>query len=253
MKILLTNDDGINSPGLKTLEEKLIGKHEIIVVAPAEERSGSSNSLSFHGNIKIIKIDDIHYSCSGTPADCVHRTLHGIIGRFSPDIVVSGINVGPNLGTDIIYSGTAAAARQAALMGVPGDAVTVTSHISPIFFEKAALFVADNLETFYSNWNEHHFININVPSTSDILHDVMITEPARRFYEEHVGHGDFSKNGSINVTLEIKKVSHDDKYGTDCYAVDNGMISISPVLLQPLIDADTGNLYKNIFSRGSHG
>lgn len=253
MKILLTNDDGINSPGLKAVEESLAGKHEIIVVAPAEERSGFSNSLTFHGNVKIIKMDNTHYSCSGTPADCVHRTLHGIIDGFFPDIVVSGINLGPNLGTDIIYSGTAAAARQAAIMGVPGVAVSVTSHIEPFFFEKAASFLADNIETFYSNWNEYHFININVPSTPVLLHEVMITSPARRFYEEHIGHGGFEKNGTIDITLEIKKISHDDKFGTDCYAVDNGMISISPVLLQPLIDNDTGHLYKNIFSRKSHG
>ena len=246
MKILLTNDDGIESPGLKALEKKLSILHDVMVVAPSEERSGFSNSLTFRKNIKIKKIDKNHYSCSGTPADCVHRTLHRIIEGFIPDIVVSGINLGPNLGTDIIYSGTAAAARQAAIMGVPGIAVSVTAFIEPFYFDNAAVFVADNIKSFFENWDPDHFININVPSISAENFKVMVTAPARRFYNEKLSHL-IEPDESLDISLKIINISHDNKNDTDSYAIENNMISVSPVYIQPFSDEKTRLKYKNIF------
>ncbi len=246
MKILLTNDDGIESPGLKAMEKRLGDLHDIMVVAPSEERSGFSNSLTFHKNIKIKKIDKNHYSCSGTPADCVHRILHRIIDGFVPDIVVSGINLGPNLGTDLIYSGTAAAARQASIMGVPGVAVSVTAFREPFYFDNAAIFIADNIMSFFENWNHDHFININVPSICAEKFKVMITKPSKRFYNEELSHL-IEPDESMDISLNIIDVSHDNKDDTDCYAVENGMISVSPVYIQPVSDEKTRLLYKNVF------
>ncbi len=250
MKILLTNDDGIDSPGLIAMEEKLSQMHEILVVAPSGERSGYSNSLTFHGNVKIKKVGKNRYSCSGTPADCVHRTLHLRIDGFFPDMVVSGINIGPNLGTDIIYSGTAAAARQAAIMGIPGVAVSVTAFSEPFYFDRAAAFVSDNINNFFGNWNSEHFININVPSLPCDNPGVMITSPSRRFYREHLEHAGTSVSGNLDVSLTITEITHDEKFGSDSYAVENGMISISPVFIQPVSDERSGQAYKNIFCRG---
>ena len=253
MKILLTNDDGIDSPGLKTIYQFLSKLHEVIVVAPSAERSGSSNSLTFHNKVIIKKYDSNHFTCSGTPADCVHRTLHHLIDGFMPDIVVSGINLGPNLGTDIIYSGTAAAARQAAVMGVPGIAVSVTAFQEPFYFDRAAAFVAENIDAFYANWNSEHFININVPSIASGKSEVMVTIPSRRFYKETMDRVIMTEDDTMEVSLDISGISHDDKYGSDCYAVDRGMISISPVFIQPVIDEKSRQLYKSIFNRNSHG
>jgi len=250
MKILLTNDDGIDSPGLKAMEKKLSELYEVMVVAPAEERSGFSNSLTIHKSVKIKKISKNHYSCSGTPADCVHRTLHKIINGFVPDIVVSGINLGPNLGTDIVYSGTAAAARQAAIMGVPGVAVSVTAFCEPFYFENAADFITENIISFFKAWNSDHFINVNVPSipTPAGNFEVMITKPSKRFYDEKLSHL-IEPDESLDISYNIIKILHDNKNDTDSYAVENNMISVSPVYIHPFSDKETVQAYKNNFKR----
>jgi len=251
MKILLTNDDGIESPGLKALEEKLSNSHDVVVVAPAEERSGVSNAITIRKNIKIKKIDKNHYSCSGTPADCVHRVMHHIIDGFIPDIVVSGINLGPNLGTDIVFSGTAAAARQAAIMGIPGVAVSVTAFEEPFYFENAAIFIADNIESFFENWQPDHFININVPSIATKKCEVMITKPSKRYYNEKLNHI-LGPDESLDVSINIINVLHDNKKDTDSYAADNNMISISPVYVQPFSEEKTWLMYKKNFKRNNN-
>ncbi len=156
MKVLLTNDDGITSSGLKIIEKVLSTKHDVTVVAPDSERSGYSNSLTLGKKLIIEKINSSRYKCNGTPADCIHRTLLGAV-HFIPDIVVSGINIGPNLGTDLIYSGTAAGARQAALMGIPGIAVSTAAFSEPYNFETAADFVLKHIEYFASVWNRNCF------------------------------------------------------------------------------------------------
>jgi 5'-nucleotidase len=224
MNILITNDDGIDSPGIKALEEKLKIKHRVVVVAPAEERSGFSNALTFIGKVKIKEIDKNHYKCSGTPADCVHKTMHNLIKDFFPDIVVSGINVGPNLGTDIIYSGTCGAARQAVIMGVPGVAVSIVSYKPPFFYDTAAEFIAANIDIFVKIWHKNHFLNINVPNKASGNLNIMVTNPSKRFYNEKI-------NQFINLEKEIEtdfdyiNVEHDGKTDTDSYAVENNMIS----------------------------
>ncbi|MCL2792866.1 MAG: 5'/3'-nucleotidase SurE [Spirochaetaceae bacterium] len=245
MKILLTNDDGIDSPGLKAIEKKLSALYDVMVVAPSEERSGFSNSLTIHKNVKIKKIDKNRYSCSGTPADCVHRTLLCSIDGFVPDIVVSGINLGPNLGTDIVYSGTAAAARQAAIMGVPGVAVSVTAFREPFYFDNAATFVADNIISFFENWSPDHFINVNVPSISAENFKVMTTRPSKRFYNEKISNI-IESDESLDISFDIIEILHDNKNDTDSYAIENNMISVSPVYVQPFSDEKTMLIYKKI-------
>ena len=181
MKILLTNDDGFNSAGLLSLREYL-KEHELWVVAPDGERSGTSHSITIKDPVRFTKVSDKEFTCSGTPADCVLFSILGAI-TVKPDFVVSGINIGPNLGTDIVYSGTAAAARQAAFMGIPACAVSINSFSKPFFFETAASFVANNLDLLRDLWSEDHFININVPNINGKI-DVAITHPSRRIYRD---------------------------------------------------------------------
>ena len=137
MKILITNDDGIFSEGITTLKNALIADHDVWVVAPDTERSGTSHAITLKDAVRMSRIDERTYSCGGTPADCVLYSLLGAVD-LDPDIVVSGINHGPNIGTDIIYSGTVAAARQAALMDRPAVAVSVVGMQGPLNFELAA-------------------------------------------------------------------------------------------------------------------
>ncbi len=252
MKILLTNDDGITSSGIRIIEEVLCRKHEVTVVAPDSERSGYSNSLTLGRKLIIKKIDKTHYKCSGTPADCVHRTLLGAV-HFVPDMVVSGINIGPNLGTDLIYSGTAAAARQAALMGVPSVAVSVASFREPFNFEFAAEFVLDNLEYFREVWDRNCFFNINVPQSVSAGSNVEVTRPARRMYNETIMKNTIEGTDSIEVSLGLSDIGHfDEKHinynsdsensRTDCDAIIEGKISVTPVYLHPVADL-TSELY----------
>ena len=235
MKILLTNDDGIDSSGIIIIENVLSKKHEVVVVAPDSERSGYSNSLTLGKKLFFDKIDDNHYKCSGTPADCVHRTLLGAV-EFIPDIVISGINIGPNLGTDLIYSGTAAAARQAALMGVPGIAVSVASFREPFHFNTAADFILSNLEYLKSIWDKNCFFNINVPSMQMEKYEVAVTKPARRQYHEKIVKHENKENGKIEVVLKMTDIEHFNDENTDCDAVLEGKISVTPVYLHPVPD-----------------
>ena len=125
MKILLTNDDGFDAPGINVLRERLLDdNHEVYVMAPATNQSGTSQSIHMGGGMAVREIDENFFACAGSPADCVMTAIHG--GVFErPDILLSGIKRGPNLGLDILYSGTCGAARQGVLMGIPSAALSV--------------------------------------------------------------------------------------------------------------------------------
>src|ERR1043166_6446994 len=127
-KILLTNDDGIQSHGLSKLEEALKEVGDVFVVAPASEMSGASHSLTLSRPLRIRRIDDRHWTVDGTPTDCVTLALHKILSEDElPHLCVSGINHGGNLGDDATYSGTVAAALEATILGVPGIAISLVA------------------------------------------------------------------------------------------------------------------------------
>ena len=117
MRILLTNDDGIDAPGLAELEAKSAALGQVTVVAPSRERSGAGHSLTMHEPLRVVAHGDDRWACSGTPVDCVYVALHKLFDG-TPDLVISGINKGANLGDDVFYSGTVGAAREAALNGL---------------------------------------------------------------------------------------------------------------------------------------
>ncbi|MGR3914311.1 MAG: 5'/3'-nucleotidase SurE, partial [Gammaproteobacteria bacterium] len=124
MKILLSNDDGVDAPGLAALARVLAAHFEIMVVAPQEDRSGASNSLSLRKPLHVRKNGNGFYRVDGTPADCVHLAVTGMLG-FRPDLVVAGVNHGANLGDDVLYSGTVAAAMEGRFLGLPALAVSL--------------------------------------------------------------------------------------------------------------------------------
>ena len=126
MKILISNDDGIEAQGIKTLTEYLSKDHEVIVVAPSENKSAASSSLTLNKPLQPIKVDDNIYSIDATPSDCVHLALCGFLGD-DIDLVVTGINFGPNLGDDVIYSGTVAGAIEGRFLGLPSVAISLAS------------------------------------------------------------------------------------------------------------------------------
>lgn len=233
MKVLVTNDDGVESPGLRAAVDALSGSHEVWVVAPEGERSGTSHSISLHGAVRVRRLGERTYSCGGTPADCV---LFALLGDFAPqpDIVVSGINLGPNLGTDIIYSGTVAAARQAALMGRAAVAISVDGGSStPFYFDGAAGFLAKNLQTIVDKWRDDHFLNVNVPNNASAEHQVVLTHPSRRIYRDQAV-SFVAPNQDVYYFLEGSLIESEEDEGSDASAVARGDVSVSPIFLHPV-------------------
>lgn len=231
MNILLTNDDGIFSEGLRMLANVLSANHEVWVVAPDGERSGSSHSVTLKEPTKIHKVSNREYSCGGTPADCVITAVLAIVPK-NIDLVISGINNGPNLGTDITYSGTAAAARQGALMGKPSIAASINSYEPPFNFKKPAKFLADNIELFKTLWSDDHFLNINFPYNMSKSSSVEITYPVLRIYNDKIEKFR-APNGDLYCFLGGEVPSSKEEKGTDSYAVTHGRISMSPILIHP--------------------
>ena len=126
MRVLVSNDDGVEAPGIRILAARLAAVGEVTVVAPDRDRSGASNSLTLDQPIRVKRLDNGHYRVAGTPTDCVHLALAGLL-EHEPDIVVSGINNSANLGDDVIYSGTVAAAMEGRFLGLPAIAVSLCS------------------------------------------------------------------------------------------------------------------------------
>jgi 5'-nucleotidase len=177
------------------------------------------------------KLAERVFSCSGSPADCVLLAVLGAL-PFKPDIVISGINIGPNIGTDIVYSGTAAAARQAALMGIPSLAVSLNTMEAPFHFEPLARFVARNLREFASLWDERHFVNINAPNSA-AYEGTQITRPSRRRYHDKLEELHLP-DGNTCYYLHGPPPDTDMDPQGDWEALMRNRVSVSPVLLQPV-------------------
>ena len=233
MRILLTNDDGMGSEGLTALTQVLSQEHEVCVFAPDRERSGVSHALTLGSAGMVRKIGAQAYTCSGTPADCVILALLGAID-FVPEIVVSGINRGPNLGTDIVYSGTCAAAREAVLGGLPGIAVSCAAHLEILRYGAAASFILKNLHALVAACSNKTFINVNTPSTNDEILEAEWSSPCRRVFENTLTSFDgpdgfrycFLGGGDSGIRHEV---------ASDYEVVAMGKVSLSPILVQPQV------------------
>ncbi len=186
MLILATNDDGVYSPGLKTLANALKAVGDVWVVAPDREQSAVSHSLTLHRPLLVEEVMEKVYAVNGTPTDCVNLAVHGLLpGR--PDLVVSGINKGGNLGDDVTYSGTVSAAFEAAIMGLPAFAVSMVAR-QDFLFETAATFAARLAEqVIKEGLKKDTLLNVNVPNiTANEVKGVRITKQGRRIYSGSV-------------------------------------------------------------------
>ena len=162
MRILLSNDDGYFAPGLVALADALAGLGEVVVVAPEQNRSGASNSLTLDRPLMLKKASSGFYFVNGTPTDCVHLAVTGMLDDL-PDIIVSGINHGANMGDDTIYSGTVAAATEGFLLGIPSIAVSMASY-DVNHFQTAGRVARELVEKFMANpIKEPVLLNVNVP------------------------------------------------------------------------------------------
>ncbi len=227
MRILLVNDDGIDAQGICALYAALGERHECTVVAPDGERSAFSHSLSIHCDVFYRKTD-IGYAVSGTPADCVKLgILHLLPAR--PDVVISGVNNGSNIGSDIMYSGTVSAALEAAYLGVRGIAVSLSHHNAPAtFYERAARLVCDNLDAFMRlPVRPETVLNINYPVKAD-YRGLRFTKAGINLYNDAFVVGD--AEGSVR--LKGVPVAHD-RNDEDCDVelIKKGYATVTPLRL----------------------
>jgi 5'-nucleotidase len=240
--VLLSNDDGIASGGLHVMRDALRLRFEVVVIAPETEQSAASHALSLHRPLRLRKAEEGVFALDGTPADCVYVALHGgtrVVSR-RPDIVVSGINRGLNLGQDVFYSGTVAAAREGALRGIPALAVSAHPHADlPVVAELAARVAGDLFERHGRGELPAHgaLLNLNVPKRWS--GEIRATKIGSRIYEEAV---DFRTDprGREYLWLGGPGVRHERSAGTDTDAYDDGAASITPLVLDLTHDEDEG-------------
>ncbi|MFZ2635350.1 MAG: 5'/3'-nucleotidase SurE [Rectinemataceae bacterium] len=239
MRILLTNDDGIEAPGLRALITRLESirdaagepRHELWVVAPESERSAVSHAKTIKGPTTVRQIAPRRFSCSGTPVDCVLLAVLRIV-EGSIDLVVSGVNRGPNLGYDIVYSGTCGAARQAAMSGIRGIAVSCASENDPLEYGAAVSFIAKNLDMLATACVPGCFLNINAPSsTSENLRGVWSPPGGARYRNmvERIS----ATDGSMLYMLKELPPGHPHADGSDFAAVEKGSVALSIVNALP--------------------
>jgi 5'-nucleotidase len=231
MKILVTNDDGITAEGIKVLSSLLRTRHDVWMIAPHINRSGVSHGITMDDPLRFISEGVQEYSCSGLPVDCFISGVHGIMPS-APDVVVSGINRGANLGTDLVYSGTAAAARQAAIAGIPGIAVSLVSDSGTFLWEPLARFILENLETLMSLCEKDVFVNVNAPSLAK-FRGARMTGISRRDYHDTVTMRD-EPDGCKYSFFCGGKIQTEGNGATDWDAVESGCVSVSRVYAQPV-------------------
>ncbi len=231
MHILITNDDGISSPGIKSLAEKLLEIAKVTVVAPDRERSAAGHSLTLHSPLRVFELRDGWYAVDGTPTDCVNMGIHSLLST-PPDLVVSGINHGGNMGDDITYSGTVAAAMEANLMGIPAIAISLATFQQSDHFTDAAA-VALNLvrDLVKNSLPADTFLNVNVPNLNyaDMKSTVVTRQGKRSFVGKIVDKVD--PRGRKYFWIGSEEPSFLDDEGTDFNAVGKGHISITPLHL----------------------
>ena len=230
MVILLTNDDGIHAAGINTLFEVLSPLYDVYMIAPSEERSACSNAITMRDELTIRKYDERRYSVNGFPADCTNVGLHGEIIP-SPDIVVSGINHGPNMGDDIYYSGTVAGARVGFIHGKNAIAVSLSSKEKLQYLGDAAVYTASFLSQYAAAFAEtRRFININYPACSknEVKGTAFTFLDKRSYMDRFVIR---KKEGSDTVVLLEGTVESLAIEGSDYDMVEKGFVSVTPLKL----------------------
>jgi 5'-nucleotidase len=231
MRILVSNDDGVDAAGIRMLASVLReAGHEVTVVAPDRDRSGASNSLTLDLPIRLKRIDHYTVSVAGTPTDCVHLALTGLL-EFEPDIVVSGINNAANLGDDVIYSGTVSAAMEGRFLGLPAVAVSlVTRNHDPKHFETAARAAVEIVARLKADpLPADTILNVNVP---DLPWNEVKGFEVTRLGNRHRAEGCIAQKdprGNEVYWIGPAGREQDSGPGTDFHAVRTGHISITPI------------------------
>lgn len=253
MNILISNDDGVFAPGIIALAEALKEIAHVTVVAPESERSGFSSALTLDRPLRPIEISPDVWAVNGTPADCVYLSMNGLFQDKTFDLVVSGINSGPNLGDDVLYSGTVGAAFEGRLMKQPALAISlsgpqVRSHLHPQQYANAANWVRNFIQEGLPNLPPRHIFNINIPDVAAYA-GVKVTHLGRRTQSKpissHVdprGRHVYWIGLSGDAVVESQQVVQG--IDSDFYAITQDYVSITPIQMDSTNYAVLENLSK---------
>jgi len=230
MKFLISNDDGYFSPGIAALAETLARHGEVVVVAPERDRSGASNSLTLDRPLSVRKATNGFYFVNGTPTDCVHLAVTGMLS-FKPDMVISGINHGANMGDDTLYSGTVAAATEGFLLGIPSVAISLIGR-SPLHLSSACGIIDQIVERCKNHpFESAMLLNINVPDvTPEELQGLVVTRLGRRHMAEPVIKADNPRGETVYWVGPVGP-AQDAGVGTDFWAIANNKVSVTPLMI----------------------
>jgi 5'-nucleotidase len=235
VRILISNDDGVFAPGLGTLARALAAtaEHEVYVVAPDRQRSATGHSVTLHKPLRVEAVDlpggiKAAWSTTGTPSDCVKLAVKQLLPE-PPDLIISGINSGPNLGSDVLYSGTVAAAMEGAFSGFPSIAVSAQKN-AQVAFNLAAEFIVDFLRVLpKAPLPKRGLFNVNVPACeASQLKGVRVTELGKRQYKD-IFERRHDPNGRDYYWLSGCAIEEGESELSDVWALANGYITISPV------------------------
>lgn len=244
MRILISNDDGYLAPGIVALADALSPIAEITVVAPDSNRSGSSNSLSLDRPLSVHRADNGFYFVNGTPTDCVHVALTGILS-FKPDLIVSGINQGQNMGDDTLYSGTVAAATEGFLFGIPAIAFSQVDkgweHL-----DSAAIIARDIVQRRFDTLQKPYLLSVNIPNLPyDLIKGIVATRLGKRHESEGVIKSRDSQGRDI-FWIGPSGAAKDAGEGTDFHAAAQGWVSITPLQIDLTHGAQLAALKKGL-------
>lgn len=256
MRILISNDDGFDSPGIQLLAKAVEDLGEVYIVAPHRERSTAGHSLTLHKPLRIMEHGPRFFSTSGTPADCIYLGIHYIL-KNKPDLILSGINRGANLGTDVFYSGTVAAAREGALMNIKSYAFSMVSmhrlgvtDQAEFDFKMGSQIAKDVLvKTLNVNFPSHTLLNVNIPNIKrEEVRGIEIARQGFRHYQAEVTQG-MDPRGKKYFWVGGPYRGFEKSEESDCHAVQEKFVSVTPLT----IDCTHNNFYatlKQAFPQG---
>ena len=228
MRILISNDDGYFAPGIQALATALSSLAEVVVVAPERDRSGSSNSLTLDRPLTVRRAPNGFLFVNGTPTDCVHLAVTGLLDRL-PDMVVSGINHGANMGDDTIYSGTVAAATEGFLLGIPSIAISLSGSGDGHFDTAAGVAVSLVQRYCARPIDAPVLLNVNVPNVpAAALRGTRVTRLGKRHKAEPVVKST-TPRGDVVYWVGAAGAAQDAGEGTDFHATANGYVSVTPL------------------------
>jgi len=246
MKILLTNDDGYYAQGIKQLKDALKEDNDVFVIAPDKEKSAASHSLTLDFPLRINKKGEKEYTVDGTPTDCVLVAVHGLLKDNLPDLLISGINHGPNMGEDVTYSGTVAAAFEGTILGIRSIAVSLVGRDN-LIFDSAKIFIKSFVQSLEKlKLHTETIMNINVPNLPPAkIKGISITKLGKRIYRDDIIRN-VDPRGKYYYWIGGDTPIWEKTRGTDFEAIEHRRISVTPLHLDFTYYDEVKNIRKHI-------